>query len=84
MKGTYKIKRYFDKYVVYGTGETSWNPGAMAVLNEVGYTIFTLLEKDMEVEDIAAALAEEYDVVEATALKDTQSFIELLRRKNIY
>lgn len=84
MKGTYKIREYFDKYVLYGTGETSWNPTAMMILNEVGYTIFTLLEKDKSIEDIVEHLTDEYEVSGDTALKDTRDFIEILRRKNIY
>jgi hypothetical protein len=84
MKGTYKIRPYFDTYVVYGTGDSSWNPNAMLVLNEVGYTIFTLLEKDASVEEIVSTLTEEYEVSSDTALKDTQGFIEILKKKNMY
>lgn len=84
MKGNYKIKPYFDYYVLYGTGETSWNPDAVMVLNEVGYTIFTLLEKHESIEDIVSTLTKEYEVDRDVAYKDTQDFIEILNKKNIY
>ena len=83
MKGTYKIRPYFDTYVVYGTGDSSWNPKAMLVLNEVGYTIFTLLEKNASVESIVDTLTNEYDVTNETALNDTLAFIEILKKKNM-
>lgn len=84
MKGNYKVKPYFDQFIVYGTGQTSWNKDAVLVLNEVGNFIFSFLEKDASIEEVIDALVLEYEVDEDTARKDTEEFIGILKRKNIY
>lgn len=84
MKTIYKVKPYFDQFIVYGTGESAWNSDSVLVLNDAGYFIFSMLEKDASVSEIVDALILEYEVSHQTAREDTKEFIEILKTKNIY
>ncbi len=53
------------------------------VLNEVGTLVLSLLDGTRSAEQIAAAVAEQFDVDPEQARKDVEAFLEELHRKGM-
>ena len=57
--------------------------GQVKVLNEVGATIWSLIDGSCTVGQIAASIAASYDVTLAEAEQDISDFLKLLKAKDI-
>ncbi len=57
--------------------------GEVKVLNEVGAQIWALADGSRTVQEIAAAICQEYDVPPAVAEADTLSFLATLQQKGL-
>jgi len=57
--------------------------GAYASLNETGKSIWNLLEEPKSVEELLPLLLEEYDIPEATAKQDLDTFVAKLVEQKI-
>lgn len=68
-----------DEHILVPTGESVIKYGGVFVTTEVGAEIWGMLVKDMEEEEIIAALLDTYAVDEETLRKDYAAFIEQLR-----
>ena len=56
---------------------------AIFTMNEIGTAIWTRIDGQKNVEELARALAAEYDVTEADAAADVAAFVELLASKGL-
>jgi len=56
---------------------------AIFTLNSVGATIWKLIDGGTPIERLAAAVAREYEVSDATAGADVREFVDLLTRKGL-
>lgn len=63
-------------------GDTSLELQGLVILNETGELLWDHLPQAADASDLAAMRAE-YDVDEATALRDAQAFLEQLRQLDI-
>jgi len=63
--------------VPYGH-ESAIHSGVVAI-NEIGLFIWNLLEKDCDLDEVANAICNEYDVSYEKALMDGESFVKQLR-----
>ncbi len=64
-------------------GDTSLELQGLVILNETGELLWDHLPQAADASDLAAAMRAEYDVDEATALRDAQAFLEQLRQLDI-
>jgi|GEM_PF-395620 len=55
----------------------------MVILNETGSLVWTLLEEDRSVEDLATAVAERFDVDFERAFADVRSFLDEIARMGL-
>jgi hypothetical protein len=85
-----KIKKGFvleevaDSYLACATGKLAKSFSGFVRLNATGAFLWReLTSGDKTVEDLAAALVGEYEVDEATAMRDASIFVENLRAADI-
>lgn len=76
------LRTVADKNVLVAFGEQAVDFNGIITLNEAGKFIWECLEQDTDIDAIATKLAEKYDIDKATALADTESFINSLREDN--
>lgn len=80
LKEGFVLREVAGQCVVVST-DASLNFNGMINLNGTGKTLWCCLEKGAELDDLVAALLDEYDVDEATARKHAAAFVEKLKEK---
>ncbi|CVI69383.1 Coenzyme PQQ synthesis protein D (PqqD) [Clostridiales bacterium CHKCI001] len=73
------VREIAGDYIVVPTGEEALKFNGLITLNEVGAFLWKKLEKDIELEALAEAVCEEYEVEEEIALSDVKEFLQILR-----
>ena len=85
-----KIKEGFAKrkigarYVVVTTGKLSKELNIIIEMNETSSDIWDMIDKGMNVQDIAKALSEKYGVDYEKALADTEKLISKMKEAGIF
>lgn len=79
IKDGFILRSVAGRTVVIPDGDTL-NLNLMIGLNDTGKFLWEQMGKDIEVEELKAALMEEYDVEESLAEKDVQTFIDHLKK----
>lgn len=74
------LRRAAGLTVIVPVGRAAENFPGMISVNETGAFLWQLLECEQTEESLAAALTEEYQVTQETALGDVRSFVEKLER----
>lgn len=77
------LRKVGDDYVIVATGEAAKAFNGAITLNEVCAFIWKQLEKGKDLDEIAVAMTEEYDVDKQTAAKDAQGFITALKEAGL-
>ena len=75
IKPGYKLRKMCGSSIVVAVGKASSDFNGMVTLNESGELLWNRLAEGAEINDLTAALVEEYGIDEATALSDVQEFI---------
>ena len=84
-----KIKEGFIKKniggveVVVAVGEASVGFNSMITINSTGAFLWSLLENDISVEELTAAMLEKYDVDEVKAKQDVEAFVAKAKNAGI-
>ena len=84
-----KIKQGFAKreiagsYIVVPVGSTIKEFNGMITLNESGSFFWDCFEKDITIEQAVQMVTDEYDIDSATAKKDIENFISLLKENDL-
>lgn len=84
-----KIKSGFAKREIAGSnivvpvGKTSMEFNGMITLNESGAFFWDCFCKDITVDEAVKMVTDEYDIDEATARKDIEGFVDMLRKNNL-
>lgn len=74
------IKRKIGtQYVIVAMGRAAKKFEGMISVNQTGSVIWDLLEQEVTLEEIVAALCARYEIDEATARADATAFIDTLR-----
>ena len=68
-----------DDHILVPVGKAAVNFNAIISLNEMGQTIWNMLEKEITAEELLENILAEYDVSEEQAREDIDSFIAKLR-----
>ena len=74
------IKRKIGtQFVIVAVGEATKRFNGMISINETGSFIWDQLERDMTMDELAAAMAAEYEVEAETARADAAQFLKTLK-----
>lgn len=77
IKEGFALRKIVDDYILVAQGLQNIDFNKLIRLNESSVYLWNNLEgKEFVVEDMAKLLTDEYDVDEATALKDSQALLE--------
>lgn len=77
------LREIAGDYILIPTGDTILQFNGLITLNEVGVSLWNLLQKDVTFEALVTAILGEYEVDEATAREDIQEFLESLKKGGI-
>ncbi len=84
-----KIKSGFAKREIAGSnivvpvGKASMEFNGMITLNESGAFFWDCFCKDITVDEAVKMVTDEYEIDEATARKDIEGFVDMLRKNNL-
>ena len=80
----YKVRDVANENVVLVQGRNPGDMTSVIALNETSLYLWNeLYGKDFELQDIVSLLTGRYDVDEATAAKDAESWVATLREKSV-
>ncbi|MGN0452852.1 MAG: PqqD family protein [Ruminococcus sp.] len=83
IKENLMLRKVADTFVVVPVGDATKDFNGMINLNEVGAFLWQLLEVETTEEAVLKSFLEQYEVDEATAKKDLDTFIGKLREENL-
>ena len=80
----YKVRNVANENVVLVQGRNPGDMTSVIALNETSLYLWNeLYGKDFEFQDVVSLLTGRYDVDEATATKDAESWVATLREKSV-
>ena len=80
----YKVRNVANENVVLVQGRNPGDMTSVIALNETSLYLWNeLYGKDFELQDVVLLLTGRYDVDEATATKDAESWVATLREKSV-
>lgn len=80
----YKVRNVANESVVLVQGRNPGDMTSVIALNETSLYLWNeLYGKDFELQDVVSLLTGRYDVDEATATKDAESWVATLREKSV-
>ena len=82
LKDGFMLKKILDDYIVVPTGDNIVDFAVAVSLNETGAFLWQQLESEKSVEELADALAGEYDITSEEVIDDVVEFAELLKTHN--
>lgn len=82
LKDGFMLKKILDDYIVVPTGDNIVDFAVAVSLNETGAFLWQQLESEKSIEELAEALACEYDIASEEIIDDVVEFAELLRVRN--
>lgn len=77
------LRKIAGDYIIIPTGRTVLEFNGLITVNEVGASIWNMLQKETTFETIVQRVLEEYDVAEKIAREDIEQFLESLKAKGI-
>lgn len=77
------LREIAGDYIIIPTGSTVLEFNGLLTVNEVGVTLWNLLQKEVSMEDLVEAVVAEYEVEEAVAREDIQKFLDTLTENGI-
>lgn len=72
------LREIAGDYVIIPTGNMVLTFNGLISVNEVGASLWKMLQEDVTIEDLVAGVLEEYNVDEETAREDIQEFLDEL------
>ena len=77
------LREIAGDYVIIPTGKTVLEFNGLIMLNEVGVSIWKLLQEEVTLEEIVKGLLDEYDVEETVVREDVIEFLDRLQQSKI-
>lgn len=77
------LREIAGDYVIIPTGKTVLEFNGLITVNEVGVSLWKMLQQDVTVEDLVKGILDEYDVEESVAREDIQEFLDTLVKGGI-
>lgn len=72
------LREIAGDYVIIPTGKTVLSFNGLISVNEIGAFLWQQLQEEVTLEDLVAAVLNEYDVDEETAREDIEDFLDAL------
>ena len=69
------LREIVGDYIIIPTGRTVLEFNGLITVNEVGVTIWNMLQEEVTMDELVQGVLAEYDVEEAVARKDIQEFL---------
>lgn len=80
----YKVRQVAGENIVLVQGRNPGDMTSVVAFNDSSLYLWnSLLDKDFEIEDVVSLLTERYEVDEAVAAKDAESWIKTLEEKGL-
>lgn len=72
------LREIAGDYIIIPTGKTVLEFNGLITVNEVGVSLWNMLQKDVTFDELVAGILSEYDVEEDIAREDIQEFLNQL------
>lgn len=77
------LREIAGDYVIIPTGQTVLEFNGLITVNEVGVSLWNMLQEEVTEDDLVAGILKEYEVEEDIAREDIREFIQTLVEGNI-
>lgn len=77
------LREIMGDYIIVPTGETVLEFNGVVSVNEVGASLWNMLQKEVTFEELAQGILNEYDVEESVAKQDIREFLDKLIENGI-
>ena len=72
------LREIAGDYIIIPTGKTVFDFNGLITLNEVGVSLWKMLQNEVTFDDLLQGILDEYDVEPAVAREDIQEFLNQL------
>ena len=72
------LREIAGEYIIIPTGKTALDFKGLITVNEVGVSIWKMLQNDVTLEELVQGILNEYEVEEEVAREDIQEFLDAL------
>ena len=72
------LREIAGDYIIIPTGKTVLDFNGLITVNEVGVSLWNMLQNETSFEELVQGILEEYDVEESVAREDIQEFLDRL------
>ena len=79
----YVLREIAGDYIIIPVGATALEFNGLITVNEVGVTLWNMLQEEVTMEDLVQGVLAEYDVQEEVAREDIQEFLDELEKGGI-
>ena len=83
VNGEFVLREIAGDYIIIPTGKAVLNFNGLITVNEVGVSLWKLLQNDVTLDDLVRGILDEYDVEENVAREDIQEYLEILEQGGI-
>ena len=77
------LREIAGDYIIIPTGKTVFDFNGLITLNEVGVSLWKMLQNEVTFDDLLQGILDEYDVEPAVAREDIQEFLDQLVNRGI-
>ena len=77
------LREIAGDYIIIPTGKTVLEFNGLITVNEVGVTLWNMLQEEVTVDQLVQGVLAEYDVEEDVAREDIQEFLDTLAKGGI-
>lgn len=77
------LREIAGDYIIIPTGSTVLEFNGLITVNEVGVTLWKMLQEEVTLEQLVQGVLAEYDVEEEVAREDIQEFLDTLAKGGI-
>ena len=77
------LREIAGDYIIITTGKTVLEFNGLITVNEVGVTLWNMLQEEVTVDQLVQGVLAEYDVDEEVAREDIQEFLDTLDKGGI-
>ena len=77
------LREIAGEYIIIPIGSTVLEFNGMITVNEVGVTLWNMLQEEVTMDELVQGVLAEYEVEEAVAKKDIQEFVDVLTKNGI-
>ena len=79
----YILREIAGDYIIIPTGKTVLDFNGLITLNEVGVSLWKMLQNEVTFDELVQGVLDEYDVEPAVAREDIQEFLDQLVNRGI-